>query len=478
MRYVLLLLFVFFLHIPCAAQNLKRVTYRPTTEPIVNPERGFYRVRLTGMAPGKITPYDRLQYDDLVWMRRSSSLVFRYFGLKEWQTRALPDSILRNIESDFALVRRAGLKAIIRFAYAAAMGEPDASLEIISRHLDQLKPVLRANADVIAVMQAGFIGAWGEWHSSSNGNDSPQRMKIILEKILETLPRNRMVQVRAPSYKQTIFSLARDASGALTPTAAFTGSPIARVGHHNDCVLADASDMGTYSRGASLDTLAMKTYLRLDARFVPMGGETCQVSEFSQCEPALREFQRLRWSFLNRDYDEPTLAGFVNGGCMNVIEERLGYRLRLLEAEVTPVVRTNGTLTLKLKLLNEGWASPYNERGAEIILRNAHGGEMFAAALGVDPRRWLTGDTVLVVANVGIPREVREGTYRLLLNLYDPAPSLRNRAEYCIRLANADTWEATTGMNRLLDEVRVVGASTGERYRGSSWFAPRPTRSP
>jgi hypothetical protein len=477
MRYPSTILFFFCLLVSSAAQNLKRVTYQPAADPIINPERGMYHVRVTGMTPGKTTSYDPLQLDDLLRMRASSSLLFRYFGLKEWRTTDLPDSIVRNIAGDFAVVRSAGLKTIIRFAYAAAMGEPDASLETMLRHLEQLKHALRENADVIAVMQGGFIGAWGEWHSSSNGNDSPERMKIVLTKILETLPRNRMVQVRAPSYKQTIFSRARDASGALSPAAAFNGSPIARVGHHNDCVLADASDMGTYMRGAMLDTLAMKEYLRLETRFVPMGGETCQVSEFSMCEPALREMERLRWSFLNGDYDGPTLAGFVKGGCMNVIEERLGYRLRLLDAEFTSVARVGGKFILKLRLINEGWASPYNERGAEIVLRHAQRGELFAAAFSADPRRWLSGDTALVIADVGIPAALGEGTYSLFLNFFDPAPGLRARPEYSIRLANANTWEAATGFNRLLDSVRVIRARTGDRYRGSSWFAPRQTRS-
>lgn len=455
------------------AQPLERVTYQPTADPIINPERGIYHVRLTGMTPGKITPYECLRDDDLVRMRTSSSLLFRYFGLKEWRTTTLPDSILQNIAKDFAVVRRAGLKAIIRFAYAASMGEPDASLAMILRHIEQLAPVLRKNADVIAVMQAGFIGAWGEWHSSSNGNDAPERMKIVLMNILEALPRQRMVQVRAPSYKQAIFSLAHNASDALTPAVAFNGSPMARVGHHNDCVLADASDMGTYMRGAVLDTLTMKEYLHLDTRFVPLGGETCQVSAFSNCETALREFGRLHWSFLNGDYDEQTLAGFVKGGCMRVVAEKLGYRFRLLDAELTAIAGVGGKVMIRFRIVNEGWASPFNARGVELILHHAQSGELFSAILPVDPRRWLSGDTALVIAEVGVPATLREGTYSLKLNLFDPAPTLRARPEYALRLANANTWEAATGFNRLLDSVRISAAHTGDRYRGALWFAPR-----
>ena len=59
------------------------------------------------------------------------------------------------------VARKAGIKIILRFAYSIAMDEPDAPLSVILQHLDQLKPILQENKDVIAVLQAGFIGSWG-----------------------------------------------------------------------------------------------------------------------------------------------------------------------------------------------------------------------------------------------------------------------------------------------------------------------------
>ena len=49
---------------------------------------------------------------------------------------------------------------ILRFAYSLAMYEPDAPLAVILQHLDQIKPILQEYKDVIAVLQAGFIGSW------------------------------------------------------------------------------------------------------------------------------------------------------------------------------------------------------------------------------------------------------------------------------------------------------------------------------
>ena len=60
-----------------------------------------------------------------------------------------------------AAMREAGVKCVLRFAYTSAIEAPDAPLSIIQTHIDQLKPYLAKNADVIAVWQAGFIGSLG-----------------------------------------------------------------------------------------------------------------------------------------------------------------------------------------------------------------------------------------------------------------------------------------------------------------------------
>ena len=58
-------------------------------------------------------------------------------------------------------MRGAGVKCILRFAYAQRIGEPDAPLSVVLGHLEQLAPIVQENVDVIAVVQAGLIGTWG-----------------------------------------------------------------------------------------------------------------------------------------------------------------------------------------------------------------------------------------------------------------------------------------------------------------------------
>jgi regulator of RNase E activity RraA len=53
--------------------------------------------------------------------------------------------------------------------------------------------------DVIVWMEAGFIGAWGEWHSSTNGLDkSVEAKRQVVDALLDALPETRSVQLRYP----------------------------------------------------------------------------------------------------------------------------------------------------------------------------------------------------------------------------------------------------------------------------------------
>ena len=87
------------------------------------------------------------------------TLMFRFYYLKDFKNKPLDQATLTQIKNDMAIFRKAGFKTILRFGYSNAAKEPDALLAIILRHLDQLRPVLHENKDVIAVMHAGFIGS-------------------------------------------------------------------------------------------------------------------------------------------------------------------------------------------------------------------------------------------------------------------------------------------------------------------------------
>jgi len=78
------------------------------------------------------------------------------------ESEIIPIELLQQIDNDFAAAREAGVKLIIRFCYTEDINEPDAPVRIVLAHIEQLKPIIQKNGDVIFAMQAGFIGTWGK----------------------------------------------------------------------------------------------------------------------------------------------------------------------------------------------------------------------------------------------------------------------------------------------------------------------------
>ena len=447
--------------IASAAHGQSTITYTPTDSLFPNPERGFYSHREV-QAEGQ-----PLSLSDLLNIRngKGQSLILRMYYLKKFRSSDLSAAQLNLIETDFNRLRQAGLKCVLRFAYSSFETDPDAPLSTVLRHLDQLKPMLEANRDVIAVMQAGLIGAWGEWYYSTNNLNNTADRRTVLFKILEVLPRNWMAQIRTPYYKKAIYGITEP----LSPAEAYSDSFVARTGHHNDCFLASADDYGTYLDDSD------RQFLALDTRFVPMGGETCNPSQYSACPNALQEMARYHWSYLNSDYHPTVISNWNFSGCLTEIKQRLGYRFELLEGTFTDSVKPGGGIALQLRLANRGWASPFNPRPVELILRNTLDGTRYGVRLAEDPRFWFGGDTVAVAALAGASPEMPEGSYELLLGLPDPSPSVRARLEYAIRLANTGVWEPATGYNRLLHTIIVDSGASGETYTGPYVFEPLDT---
>ena len=406
------------------------ITFRPSDRPLVNPERGFYATT------------DLATVRDMAPVRGlGRSLAFSYVHLDRYRTRSLPPELLARITDGFAAARRAGIKIVLRFAYNEGPfphPAPDAPKVWVLKHIAQVAPLLKQNQDVIAVVQAGFIGAWGEWHSSTNHLTTAATEKEILEALLAALPTARATQIRTPGAKQALYGAALEAGEA------FTGTARARIGHHNDCFLAGDDDSGTYQRDR-IDS--QKAYLAAETQFLPMGGETCAPHPpRSACAQALAELQRLHVSFLNGDYEPRVLAGWKKDGCLGTIDRQLGYRLVLTEATLPRVIQPGVPFSVDLKLRNEGWAAPFNARPVVLVLEG--GGRRREHEQEVDPRRWLPGAHTARLT-FPTPADLPAGRYRLALWLPDAATSLRSRPEYSIRLANEEIYVAATADHTL-----------------------------
>jgi hypothetical protein len=451
MTRILLLLLLFSFLMACQPSSsgpepaIVSHTYITTDAPVLNPERGFF------------TPYQLPDNAGFSPVRMTgNTLVHLNIRLDDWRETDIPQDVLEGLDTNFADIRDAGLKAIIRFSYNEGPypdSEPDASKEQILRHIEQLTPLLQNNTDVIAWVEAGFIGAWGEWHTSTHGLDNLTDKRDILHALIEAIP-NRYVQVRYPANIIEMYPAPEEAVKA-------------RVAHHNDCFLSSDTDVGTYER-YGVNTLERdQKYLVELTRFTPMSGETCAPNPpRSECASAIQEMELLHFSAINEAYHKGIVQSWEDGGCLDEITNRLGYRLALTSAEFNEEVRPSGLLNLTVEITNTGFAALMNPRPLFVVLVGRDAIPPYAIKLELDPRTWQPG-TSSFVAKIRIPSRIQEGDYQLALWLPDEAETLRENPQFAVQFANEGTWEEATGYN-ILGTLHVDSAVTGSYQRADS----------
>lgn len=417
-------------------ETINEITYIASSEVISNPERGFMH---SWSVVSEGTPLSLVTLQSL--MNENVTIILRLYYLNAFKDSDLSTAQLDLIKADFANLREAGVKCVLRFAYNSDQSDTDAPLNIIESHLDQLKPIFADNADVIAFVQAGFIGSWGEWHTTTNGLNTKANRTAVLNKLLEAFPESIKIQLRTPGYKQEIF----DYTTAIGTDVGYGTSDIARVGFHNDCFLASVDDYGTYN-----NVTIEKSYISQEALFVPTGGETCPPSGIptASCATADTEMSLLKWTYLNLDYYGPVLNVWRNNNCFTDFQKELGYRLVLKSASLKKEATTNGSFELNTIIDNIGFAPVYNAKNTFLVFRAVNDGTIYKKALNFDIRKVVPDvdyELEETVSLSGIP----SGNYELLLKIEDSHDTLSDRTEYSIQLANTNTWEAALALNNL-----------------------------
>jgi Domain of unknown function (DUF4832)/Domain of unknown function (DUF4874) len=457
------------------AAALQSLDFTTSDAAFINPERGFHAgAYLTRDITGRTSDY--------AFVRRSgASFVRGIVRMDNYRDRDLSDEFLQDLRTSFNQIRKAGIKVVPLFMYnfpvtVDASGAIDAPIDRVERHIAQLAPVFAEHEDVIMGLHGGFIGAWGEWHSSSNGLTSPENKRRVLRALLGAMPKSRWVQLRLPADTVDFFPT------PLNEATAFAATDAARIGFSNQCFVTNATDAGTWYDRNGVDTPALRNYMAETSRYMSVGGETCQVEpdaykQPSGCDNTIAELTRYHWSFLNADFYEPTLQRWKSEGCYDTIAKRLGYRFELQNAQVQQAVRPGGELRVDFSIRNSGFAGPSNARDLQIVLRRRADGALLRVdwADRADPRRWFAGDAPHAVSiTAGIPANATPGDYDVLLNLPDPGRWLKDSSDYSIRIASTqsgrDVWESATGFNQLFSTVTIDAAAAGAAYTGDRWF--------
>lgn len=312
--------------------------------PVVNPERGFYVQLDTG---------DYNSIEDYYKGSENFRIILLALHLKgEENEESVSEEKLLELERALMECQRVGMAAVVRTAYhfgSDVYYEPE-SFDRVLTHARQVSGVIKDYADTVLAVQAGFIGPFGEWHSSiymeKDEEGIPYRVRL-LEVLLDSLPETVPVNVRRPMFIREAKEYGLDTS---------------RLGIHNDALLATESDLGTYveegyGRREELNWVQKNVKTQIN------GGEMPYSSQYTKIENAVKEFRKLNITYLNRYYNTAVLKEWEketyegwNG--LSYIREHLGYRLYLERVRLPESWRPGETLVPSLRIKNTGFAQP------------------------------------------------------------------------------------------------------------------------
>jgi hypothetical protein len=425
------------------------ISYTESTTSFPNPERGWYA-------------YTLMLNNDNNYQQLANSgfrLVYSSVVLSEFVNRDIDSNTLNIIENRFSEIRSAGLKAVLRVNYSETHAGSYPNLDRIERHMRQLAPVLNDNKDVIAYIEAGYMGPWGEWHFWNIDNppfpDNESSWRQLTNLLLANKPSDRFIMLRYPSKKQQIFD-----GMTITSNNAFSEEGIARIGHHNDCFVSSDNDVGTYQPqqteyASSVSDL--KNYLMLDTRYSPMGGETCSEHSRNSCSITIPEMENFHWTYMNNGYHQGVISTWRSEGCYEEIDKRLGYRLSLTSAEIPDTLAAGSNNNIIIEITNTGFARPWYFRTPYI--RYIQGDEIVGQVPleNFDIRDLMPRENIQTTVTTEVPADLN-GNFDIALWLPDANEANHSNHRYSIRLANENVWDAQHGHNVIARGIEISNA--------------------
>lgn len=365
-------------------------------ELLKNPNRGF-RLELNmdiatgnvleGPTNAQLAAFGELKY----YEEESPQLAQVYIYLTQYSERDLDDQALENLQNYFDFFREHNLQILLRFAYEYQETEPKIgpTTAQMLRHIEQLKDILARNRDIIHVIQAGFIGMWGEWHNAKYYHNQRQ----VLEAIVDMTPPGKQVQVRLAKYKDV---LRKD--DPRRDRVSYHDDYLVGVDHHwstatstdplfamyiNDCkhMLVDGElpwGKDTYFNNGVIDGVAVAKRL-MEHHFTSMSivhnykesgpFNTYNIEKWKRIkvDEAFLEEQGFRYdpAWLRDEAGQP-----ITRNIFEYIRDYLGYYIqaRSLQLEVE-----DQDLEVSLELINYGFSAPHGMAELALVLVDRDG---------------------------------------------------------------------------------------------------------
>ena len=424
--------------------------YEESKETLRNPDRGFYRLVQVKLEKGDQDFQDfRGVIENINEEDTDVSIISFQVNLINYvEDTEISDKKIDDINEYFSIMREYGYQVIFRVVYdSEGVENPEPEFDEILSQIDRLHDVYVENEDIILVVEAGFLGSYGEWHSGKYDEDINKRNELI-EKLLDIIPEKIQINLRRPSFI-TDYTGSMD---TVTKANAYSSEKIARLGLHNDGYLASDTDLGTYEeeeREQSLNWQGKQTM------FTIFGGE-CQNKDsiYTDLENAIPDMNKRHCTYMNKTYDREVkekwknliyngIGIYNNETGYKYIQDHLGYRLVLRNSDID--ILNTGNIEVKIKIENVGFANIVREKQIVLILKSDN--EKYSIKTTIDIREKEQDGFYEFTISEELPEDIKSGNYDLYLNIQEPYESLMENNNYKIKLANTHTWDEEVGAN-------------------------------
>lgn len=450
------------------------ICYTESIGTINNPAAGYTKTIWPVCKPGSTPVYDP-----------SENLVLFFIDIGAFSSGVnedkkdydLDEAFFDSWRKTFENARNNGCMIALRFRYDA-LGtdnpEPE-TFDMVLRHISQIKEngLLEDYKDIIAFVESGFVGKWGEQHGGKY--TSTEYKAMLLETLLDCVPSPIPVTVRTPDIFAKLVGITRAELADYIPDE---GSEAFRVGMYDDGYMGSSSDLGTYSdRAKETEWLGNQTVCTY------FGGEFSGNLDYAKQfdtylpENAIPEMYNTHLSYINanifqlyKDYTfsaendikevkyqpfsdtvslEKTFdhSAYYGQTVYDFMRDHLGYRFVLRNSQLSDSAAQGGELKLDFKVENTGFANPIPHVSAELILEK--NGSFMRVPVDIDANNWRSCTVASENLTAKLPDSLPIGEWNVYLKLSMGENTVTQTALRSIRFANDDVWNAALGANFL-----------------------------
>lgn len=354
--------------------------------------------------------------------------------------------------------RKNGCMVALRFRYDAnGKDKPEpATFDKVLDHIRQIKDsgILEDYKDIIAYVESGFVGKWGEQHGGKY--TSVEDKAKILDAMLDCVPSPIPVTVRTPDIFAKWVGIERKDLADYQSS----GEEL-RVGLYNDGYMGSDSDLGTFSnRPVEIEWLSGQTLTSY------YGGEFSGNLDWAKKydtylpENAIPEMYKTHLSYINgnifqlyKDYtfgsqydvDGADNSAYYGQNVFQFIRDHLGYRFVLRKSELSETVEQGGTLALDFSVENTGFANIIPETKTEIILEQ--NGNFIRTPVAVNSNEWYSCTTSDELLELNLPDSLPTGDWNAYLKISFGNNSTDQLNLRSVQFANDEIWNASLGAN-------------------------------